>query len=99
MSRYRKAEFDVAHPCRYRVESPPFRDQFGILKEADSFSVIVSYCGAQSGGSLGRSEIVLYDRNGELHLFEFETFFNGHEALTLGRWLRPHATAAIARGL
>lgn len=94
----RKADFDAANPCRYCVESPQFRDRFGILKETDLFNVIVSYCGAQSGGTLGQSEIVLSDRNGELHLFEFETFFNRHEALTLGRWLRPNATVAIARG-
>jgi hypothetical protein len=86
----RKADFDTANPCRYCVESPPFRERFGSLHETDLFSAVVGYCGAQGGGSLGRSEVVLLDRNGEGHVFDFETFFNRHEALTLGYWLRAH---------
>jgi hypothetical protein len=43
------------------------------------------------------SEVVSSDRNGEQHLFGFETFFNPHEALTLGHWLRPHAAAVAIR--
>jgi hypothetical protein len=93
----RKSDFDAAQPCRYCVESPPFRDRFGALKEKDLFTAIVAYCGSQGGGSLGQSEVVLYDRNGEPHLFGFETFFNRHEALTLGHWLRPHATVVAIR--
>ncbi len=95
----RKSDFDAAQPCRYCVESPPFRERFGALKETDLFTAIVAYCGSQGGGSLGQSEVVLYDRNGEPHLFGFETFFNRHEALTLGHWLRPHATAVVIRSL
>lgn len=95
----RNSDFDAAQPCRYCVESPPFRERFGALKETDLFTAIVAYCGSQGGGSLGQSEVVLYDRNGEPHLFGFETFFNRHEALTLGHWLRPHATAVVIRSL
>lgn len=87
----RKADFDAANPCRYCVESPSFRERFGGLTETDLFALLVGYCGAQRGGCLGQSELVLPDRNGEPHLFGFETFFNSHEALTLGLWLRPHA--------
>lgn len=94
----RKADFDAANPCRYCVESPPFRDRFGALKETDLFEAIVGYCGAQRGGSLGQSEVILPDRNGDAHVFRFETFFNSHEALTLGFWLRAHGTMASARG-
>jgi Zn-dependent peptidase ImmA (M78 family) len=93
----RKADFDPTNPCRYCVESPPFRERFGNVKETDLFTAIVSYCGAQSGGSLGQNEVVLCDRNGEPHLFDFETFFNRHEALTLGHWLRPQTTTAAVR--
>ena len=93
----RKSDFDAAQPCRYCVESPLFRERFGTLKETDLFTAIVAYCGSQGGGSLGQSEVVLYDRNSEPHLFGFETFFNRHEALTLGHWLRPHAAAVAIR--
>lgn len=86
----RKVDFDPNKPCRYCVESPPFQQCFGRLTEVDLFAAIASYCGAQGGGGLGQSEVVLHDHNGEPHLFAFETFFNRHEALTLGYWLRPH---------
>lgn len=87
----RKTDFDPANPCRYCVESPPFRQRFGSLRESDLFAMIVGYCGAQRGGSLGRSEVLLADLNGDRHIFDFETFFNSHEALTLGHWLRSHS--------
>lgn len=89
----RKLDFDAANPCRYYIEAPPFREYFDNLKETDLFAAIVGYCGSQRGGSLGQSEIVLHDRNGDPHLFAFETFFNHHEALTLGYWLRKHMVA------
>jgi hypothetical protein len=41
----------------------------------------------------------LQDRDGELHLFEFETFFNRHEALTLGVWLRPYVNRIAILGI
>ncbi len=91
----RKANFDPAAPCRYCVESPAFRERFGRLKETDLFALVASYCGAQGGGSLGQADVVLSNNNGEPHVFSFETFFNTHEALTLGYWLRPH-TAIVA---
>lgn len=93
----RKPDFDATKPCRYCVESPPFREQFGGITEPEIFQVVVSYSGAQRGGSLGQEEVVLRDRNGEGHIFSFETFFNGHEALTLGYWLRPHAVGTVVR--
>ncbi|MBN9491029.1 MULTISPECIES: ImmA/IrrE family metallo-endopeptidase [Pannonibacter] len=93
----RKADFDAANPCRYCVESPPFRERFGALREVDLFTAIVGYCGSQRGGSLGRSEVLLQDLNGDRHSFEFETFFNSHEALTLGSWLRPYNALTIVR--
>lgn len=93
----RKANFDAANPCRYYVESPPFRERFGALREIDLFTAVVGYCGAQRGGTLGRSEVLLQDLNGDRHMFEFETFFNSHEALTLGFWLRPYSNVQQLR--
>ncbi len=95
----RKVDFDLANPCRYCVESTPFRNRFGGLKESDLFAMIVGYCGAQGGGILGQREVILPDRNAKLHLFAFETFFNRHEALTLGYWLRPYAPIVAVRNL
>lgn len=92
----RNSNFDPASPCRYCVQSPGFRDRFGAMTELHLFEVAASYCGSQTGGSLGKEEVVLFDNNRERHVFSFETFFNRHEALTLGVWLRAHA-AVLAR--
>ncbi|WP_218016297.1 ImmA/IrrE family metallo-endopeptidase [Sphingomonas asaccharolytica] len=89
----RNADFDPANPCRYFIQSPEFRDQFGSITESQLFSIIAGYCGSQSGGLLGQEEIILADRNGERHLFVFETFFNRYEALTLGVWSRAQGRA------
>ncbi|MEA3390374.1 ImmA/IrrE family metallo-endopeptidase [Sphingopyxis indica] len=89
----RKATFDPANPCRYCIQSPPFSDRFGAITEAQLFAATVGYAGAQKGGPLGDDEVVLIDRNGDRHAFRFETFFNGHEALTLGIWLRAIPSA------
>lgn len=84
----RKADFNPADPCRYCVQSPAFRERFSAVSEVELFDVIASYSGAQRGGSLGEDDVTLTDMNGDRHLFRFETFFNGHEALSLGVWLR-----------
>ncbi len=84
--------FDPLQPCRYCVESVAFKQGFGSLTEIDLFGVIVGYCGAQRGGMLGEDDVMLPGSDGNAHIFHFETFFNGHEALTLGVWLRRHAT-------
>ena len=87
----RKHGFDPKNPCRYCVESVSFRDRFGHHTELQLFARVVGYAGAQSGGSLGEAELELLDRNGTAHVFAFQTFFNRHEALTLGHWLRQAA--------
>lgn len=87
----RKSTFDPADPCRYCVQSPSFAIRFGHLTEVALFQHVVEYCGAQRGGLLGEAEIRLADGSGEQHLFQFETFFNSYEALTLGVWQRPAA--------
>lgn len=83
----RRPDFDAFNPCRYCVESQPFRERFRAT-ETDLFAVVAGYCGSQRGGSLGQREVVLVDRNGDRHMFGFETFFNSYEAMTLGFQLR-----------
>ena len=83
----RKPDFDPKHPCRYCVESPEFRARFSITETA-LFQAVAAYCRPQMGGTIGEGEVLLTDRNGERHRFLFETFFNRHEALTLGYWVK-----------
>lgn len=82
----RKADFNPAKPCRYCIQSPLFKENFNRMSETDLFGITVGYSGAQRGGNLGSAEVHLVNDEGQRHLFYFETFFNGHEALTLGVW-------------
>lgn len=84
----RKPDFDPQRPCRYFVESDQFRARF-LISEITLFERVADYCGAQQGGTLGTDEVILPDRNGDRHCFLFETFFNRHDALTLGYWTKP----------
>jgi len=78
----RKPGFDPTQPYRHCIQSPAFARRFGALTEVELFTRVVSYCGAQRGRSLGEAEIELQDADGVGHIFQFETVFNGHEALT-----------------
>lgn len=92
----RKPDFDSSEPCRYCVRSSSFALRFATSTEIGLFQGIVSYSGPQRGGSLGQGEVILTDVNGDPHVFRFDTFFNGHEALTLGVWVRRLA-AIVSR--
>jgi hypothetical protein len=84
----RPINFDPSTPCRHFIPSPAFAMRFSTTSESEVFTKIASYCGPQRGGPLGHDEIVLADDSGNVHLFQFETFFNQHDALTLGWHLR-----------
>ena len=85
----RSDDFDPANPCSHFIQSPAFGRFFGRMSEAELFAAVASYCGSQRGGPLGEDELILTDDNGDLHHFLFETFFNGYDALTLGKYLHP----------
>ena len=82
-------DFDPRTPCRYFIESPTFRERFGIVTEVAAFEAIQGYTSWARGGSLGDNDVVFVSRDGERHCFHMETFFNGYEALTLGTHLGP----------
>jgi hypothetical protein len=73
--------------CRYFIRSAAFQTQFPSISENALFDMIKGYCGSQSGGPLGSSKISLTNARGEQHIFAFETFYNGHDALTLGAYV------------
>ena len=81
--------FDPKAPCRYFIESPAFRERFGIVTEVAAFEAMQGYASSARGGSLGEGDVVFVGRDGERHGFHMETFFNRHEALTLGTHLGP----------
>jgi len=85
----RGRKFDPSSPCRHFIQSPAFRSHFGNISEVELFGEVSDYCGAQGGGPLGEDELILTDDNGDCHRFQFESFFNRYDALTLGKYLRP----------
>jgi Zn-dependent peptidase ImmA (M78 family) len=92
----RPANHDPAKPCRHFIQSPAFASRFSRMPEKDVFGAVAGYCGSQSGGPLGDSELILTDDNGDQHRFYFETFFNRYDALTLGIYLKPELRVIAA---
>jgi Zn-dependent peptidase ImmA (M78 family) len=86
------AASNAAESCRYFIRSRTFERQFGKLTEIELFAVVRGYCGFRMRGPLGEGEVSLRDDNGVDHIFFLETFFNGHEALTLGMYRSPRPT-------
>jgi len=78
------AEFQTARPFRYFIVSRRFVQAFSKTKETDIFRKIQRYCENRRGGPLGSAEVILADDSGIRHLFQFDTFFNRYDALTLG---------------
>lgn len=85
------ANFNDAQPFRYIIESPSFRARFPQVSPRKLHAAVVGYCGPQKGGSLGADEILLQAGDGTSHTFEFETFSNTYECLTLGVYKRPYS--------
>lgn len=90
------ANHDPVNPCRHFIQSPAFASNFKQMSEKDVFAAVSGYCGRQSGGPLGDSELILTDDNGDQHRFYFETFFNRYDALTLGIYLKPETRIIAA---
>lgn len=84
-----KAGADPDAPVRHFIQSKAFKARFGKIVEMDVFCHIQSYCRNGRGGIIGQTELILQDDNGDDHRFYFETFFNHHDALTLGIYLGP----------
>lgn len=97
--RFRPDTFNAEDPCRYFIRSPLFAAQFSGVTEKDMFEALESYCAPRRGGPLGEIEMPIVDDNGHAQVFQFETFFNRHEALTLGSFVRTHTKAIVVPAL
>lgn len=80
------------HPRNFHNGSPNFRhvvpsiafdNRFEVPNTDRLAQILRNYCKGHRG-PIGRDEIVLAAKDGRRHAFCFETFFNGHDALTLG---------------
>ncbi len=89
-------DFDVSEPLKYFIRSPQFMRRFSGINEAILWTHLQQYCSWARGGPLGAEEVILFDDNGDRHVFRMETFYNRYEALTMGVYLRPHPITATA---
>ncbi|MBK8035698.1 MAG: DUF955 domain-containing protein [Verrucomicrobiaceae bacterium] len=70
--------------CRHFIQSPAFATRFSKINGLSLFHQVAGYCKPQKGGLVGEDELDLQDDDGDTHRFQFETFFNQYDALTLG---------------
>jgi hypothetical protein len=87
--------------CKYFIRSRAFEAEFSRFSETDVVRIIRGYATWSKRGPLGSAEAVVRDDNGDEHLFSFETFYNGHEALTLAVFSRrrdPAVSLGAASG-
>lgn len=89
--------FDPEKPCRHFIQSVAFQNQFSMVSEKLVFSKVRGYCGRQSGGPLGESQVELQDDNGDMHVFHFESFSNRYDVLTFGRHVCKCGMAVAVR--
>lgn len=80
-------------PIRYFIRSRTFVGQFSGVTPNQVFGSLQTFC-RNGRGPLGQNQVVLYDSNGDQHVFLVECFFNGYEALTLGIYQRVRVLAA-----
>lgn len=88
----REIDFNPADPCKHFIQSHAFAAQFSKIPETDTFDQVADYCNRARGGPLGSDQVVLFDDNGEQHIFEFETFKFGPNVLTLGIYIERKPT-------
>jgi hypothetical protein len=86
-----------AQVVRYFLRSRAFAGEFGNVTGAEIFRTLRTFCFGNRG-PLGIDEVLLPNLNGEQHVFHLETFYNGHEALTLGVHRRARAPLVIVPG-
>ncbi len=77
-------DFDSTKPIRYLIQSRNYAAVFPKVTELEIYEVIRSYSSWARGGPLGEGTTVFEDIRGNRFEFTLETFYNTHEALTLG---------------
>ena len=70
-------------------------EQFSGISPSDVFTTVRTYCSWSKRGPLGDSEVGVKDDNGDERDFIFESFHNGHEALTLAVYSKVPAIVVV----
>jgi hypothetical protein len=69
---------------RHLIPSSAFDQRFNLPNPDELIASLRGYCRQNGRGPLGQGEILIKDRSACCHAFDFETFFNGYDALTIG---------------
>jgi hypothetical protein len=69
--------------CRYFIRSRSFVERFSNVTEQTASAVLRDNSSYRRGGPIADNDVILVDDRGEQQLFHLESFYNGHEALTL----------------
>lgn len=73
---------DLTSDIRYFLRSPSFSETFAKVDIASTFHGIYSQCRGRRG-PIGSGELVVCDDRNDINVFRFDTFWNGHDALTI----------------
>lgn len=58
-------------------------ERFGSVTEDAACAVLRAHASFKRGGPIANGDVTLIDDRGEQQLFHLESFYNGHEALTI----------------
>lgn len=73
----------AAPQCRYFIRSRSFIERFSSVTEDTACAVLRANASFRRGGPIADCEVILVDDRGEKQCFHLESFYNGHEALTI----------------
>lgn len=82
---------------RYFIRSPKFAQEFAEVKADGLFQEVRQQCRGRRG-PLGAGEFSVTDDRGDQHVFRFQSFYNGYDALTLGTWVSKRSTSVTVSG-
>jgi hypothetical protein len=80
---WREKPLDQEVRWRHFVPSDRFKREFGEINPEDILKRIDEHTRRRSGGIVGSFSFSLRDKNGALHEFHAESFFNQHYLVTL----------------
>lgn len=83
---------------RYFLRSRTFAVQFPHVTGATVFALLASFCYG-SRGPIGSDEVIISDIDRVQHVFYIETFYNSHDALSLGLYRGVRAPIVAGAGL
>ncbi len=84
----------IDEDIRYFVRSPRFAAEYSRISPENLFGQICGKCYGRRG-PIGSGELSVTDDRGDAYSYEFETFYNGHDALTIAqRARRPQIVVA-----